>query len=83
MSDTPEPPKRLRAGEIIDQQHAALMAALTKTSGQGATVEISRNAKGDYQFAVKVSDDDPATALANAEKIAAALEEMYPYGAKA
>jgi len=82
MSDR-EAPKRLRTGDVIDQQHAALMAALTKTSGQGATVEISRNAKGDYQFAVKVSDDNPSTALANARTIAGTLEKMYPYGDQA
>jgi len=82
MSDTPEPPKRLRAGDVIDQQHAALMAALTKTSGQGATVEISRNAKGDYQFAVKVSDDDPGQAYKIATAISDQLAADYPYGGK-
>jgi hypothetical protein len=73
-------PKRLRAGEIIDAQHEALMAALTRTSGQGATVEIARNAKGDYQFSVKVSDDDPNKAQATAVLIATVLETRYPYG---
>jgi len=83
MSNEGEAPRRLRAADVIDQQHEALIAALTKTSGQGATVEISRNAKGDYQFAVKVSDDNPSTALANARTIAGTLEKMYPYGDKA
>lgn len=78
---TSEPtPKRLRAADVIDQQQAALMAALTRTSGQGATVEISRNAKGDYQFAVKVTDDDPAKALETAQAIAQALAAAYPFG---
>jgi len=80
MSTEGEGPRRLRAGDVIDQQHAALMAALTKTSGQGATVEISRNAKGDYQFGVKVSDDDPSKALAIARQIAETLQSVYPYG---
>lgn len=80
MSTEGEAPKRLRAGDVIDAQHAALMAALTRTSGQGATVEISRNAKGDWQFGVKVSDDDPMKALDIARKIASELEHVYPYG---
>jgi hypothetical protein len=73
-------PKRLRAGAIIDAQHEALMAALTRTSGQGATVEIARNAKGEYQFAVKVSDDDPNKAQAIAVLLAGDLATRYPYG---
>lgn len=75
-------PKRLRAADVIDAQQAALMAALTRTSGQGATVEISRNAKGEYQFGVKVSDDNPTAALETAKALAVALEELYPYGAE-
>jgi hypothetical protein len=77
-----EAPKRLRAGDVIDAQQAALMAALTKTSGQGAMVEISRNAKGDYQFGVKVSDDDPNKAFDIAHALAQELELAYPYGVK-
>lgn len=80
---TDDTPKRLRAADVIDAQQAALMAALTRTSGQGATVEITRNAKGDWQFAVKVSDDDPAQALTIAKAIAADLATVYPHGAQA
>jgi len=82
MSTEGEAPRRLRAADVIDAQQAALMAALTKTSGQGATVEISRNAKGDYQFAVKVSDDDPNRAYEIAHTLADTLAADYPYGAQ-
>lgn len=81
MTEDKDAPKRLRAGDVIDQQHAALMAALTKTSGQGATVELTRNAKGDVQIAVKVSDDDPKTAEHTARTIFDGLRNSYPYGA--
>ena len=80
-TDTPDTPKRLRAADVLNAQQAALMAALTRTSGQGATVEIARNAKGEYQFSVKVSDDNPTAALETAKTIAEALEAVYPYGA--
>lgn len=81
MSTEGEAPRRLRAGDVIDAQQAALMAALTKSS-QGTVVEITRNAKGDFQFSVKVAHDDPNIARDTAMAISDQLEERYPYGVK-
>lgn len=71
-------PRRLRSVEVIDNQQAALMAALTRRSGSESTVELTRNAKGDVQVAVKVSNENPLLASEDARAIFDGLCEAYP-----
>jgi hypothetical protein len=67
---TPEPPRRLRAADVIDTLEAALQASLTHTRVPDVTVEFTRNAKGETQIKTQVSA--PAgTAAAELEALAA------------
>ena len=75
---TDDAPKRLRAVDVIENQQATIERLTTRRATEGASVELSRNAKGDVQFSVKVTDDDPDAAHAAAVAIFDALEEKYP-----
>jgi len=55
MTDEATAPRRLRAQDVIEQQQAALLAALTRSGEPYVTVEHTLNAKGDTQTSVKVS----------------------------
>lgn len=56
MSTEGEAPRRLRAADVIDQQHEALIAALTgRDSVPWVTVEITDAAKGEVRVETKVS----------------------------
>jgi hypothetical protein len=43
-------------------------------------VEVTRNAKGDWQFKVAVTDHDPDAAYAKARELAIRLEDEFPFG---
>jgi hypothetical protein len=43
-------------------------------------VEVTRNAKGDWQFKVAVTAYDPDAAFAKAVSLAALLEAQFPFG---
>lgn len=76
MTDEATAPRRLRAQDVIEQQQAALLAALTRSGEPYVTVEHALNAKGDTQTSVKVSapmghDTDALDAYAQeVEKVA-------------
>ena len=78
MSDDREPPRRLRAADVIAAQQATIERLTTRRSTEGATVELSRNAKGDVQIAVKVTDDDAIVARDLAQQIFDELDTSYP-----
>ena len=84
-------PRRLRAADIIDAQQETIRNLTTRTATEpSASVDITRNAKGEVQFSVKVysgADADPAavsaaTARAYDEATQAfdALAKVYPFG---
>ena len=78
MTDGREPPRRLRAADVIGAQQATIERLTTRRSTEGATVELSRNAKGDVQLAVKVTDDDAIVARDLAKQIFDELDTSYP-----
>lgn len=77
MKETTEPPKRLRAGDVIDAQHDALMAALTRRTGGSVKAVATVNAKGDVQGSAEVTAelgtdlDELASVAKRAAQIAA------------
>lgn len=77
MSDR-EPPKRLRASDVIDAQQSTIERLTTRRSTEGASVELTRNAKGDVQISVKVTDDEPRTAYSAAYALFEELCAAYP-----
>ena len=78
MTTDREPPRRLRAADVIDAQQATIERLTTRRSTEGATVELSRNAKGDVQIAIKVTDDDAIVARDLAKQIFDELDTSYP-----
>jgi len=94
MSDTAtdrEAPKRLRAADVIETLETALHNVTNRpTAEPSASVEITRNAKGEVQHAVKVyapasADSEAvqrATAMAYDQATAAfdALNTLHPFG---
>lgn len=80
MSDDREPPRRLRAADVIDAQQATIERLTTRRSTEGASVELTRNAKGDVQISVKITDDDADEAHRQAVAIFDALDKLYPRG---
>ena len=72
-----EAPKRRPTAEMVE---SVALAALTRRSTEGASVELTRNAKGDVQIAVKVADDNPTKAKELARAIFDELHTSYPYG---
>lgn len=75
MPDTErETPKRLRAADVIDTLEQALHNVTNRPTGEpSASVELTRNAKGEVQFSVKVY----ATAHADPEEVQAATARAY------
>ena len=93
MTETAAPPKRLRAADVIETLETALTNVTNRpTAEPSASVEISRNAKGDAQFSVKVyatahadpADVQRATAQAYDQAVQAfdALGVVYPFPVK-
>ena len=78
MPDDREPPRRLRAADVIDAQQATIERLTTRRSSEGASVELTRNAKGDVQISVKITDDDADEAHRQAVAIFDALDKLYP-----
>ena len=69
-----EAPRRLRAADVIETLETALHNVTNRPTGEpSASVEITRNAKGDAQFTVKVY----ATAHADPADVRAATERAY------
>lgn len=86
-----EAPKRLRAADVIEAQQHVIDQLTTRTATEpSASVEITRNAKGEPQFSVKVyasanaptEDVERATANAYDQAVQAfdALTAKLPFG---
>lgn len=69
MSDTErEAPKRLRAADVIDNLQRTIEALTTRTTEPSASIQFSRNAKGETQIETKLyvpggTDRDALAAL--------------------
>lgn len=74
MTDPATAPRRLTLADAYRDAQHALTAALSRTAAEpSASVEISRNAKGDAQFSVKVY----APASADPVEVRTATEHAY------
>lgn len=51
----PDPPRRLRAADVIQAQQHVIDQLTTRTSEPYVSVEFNRNAKGETQISTKVS----------------------------
>lgn len=74
------PPKRLRAADVIEAQQATIEALTTRSSRGDVAVELTRNAKGDTQVAVKVSaphDIDRDELVAHAQHVLDVAADIY------
>lgn len=94
MTDTAterEAPKRLRAADVIETLETALHNVTNRPSAEpSASVEITRNAKGEPQFTVKVyathaatdADVEAVTGRAYSQAVQAfdALATILPFG---
>lgn len=75
-----EAPRRLTLADAYRDAQAALTAALSRTAAEpSASVEISRNAKGDVQHSVKVY----ATASADPAEVRSATDNAYDQAVQA
>ncbi len=80
---------RARAAERVAQGYhpskadLAWLEATQERTPPSSSVEITRNAKGEIQFTVKVSDVDPAVALETAKQYADQLRKDYPMNGSA
>lgn len=86
-----EAPKRLRAADVIETLETALHNVTNRPASEpSASVEITRNAKGEPQFTVKVYASKSATseevhfvtgrAYDEAVQAFDALATKFPYG---
>lgn len=81
QSETRAAPKRLRAADVIATQQDIIERLTTRRDAalpSAPSVELSRNAKGETQVAVKASGDTVAEAQANATAAYDALCSRYP-----
>ncbi len=71
---------RVTVSDAYQNAYNVLMAQATRPHAEPTSdVEITRNAKGDWQFKVAVTGRDPDAAHAKACELADALAEKYPY----
>jgi hypothetical protein len=80
MSAT-ETPRRLRAADVIDNLNATIERLTTRRESavpSAPSVELSRNAKGETQIAVKASGETVEEAQAAAVATYNALCAAYP-----
>ena len=69
---------KVAEGKRPTQADLAWLDATQERTPPHSSVELSRNAKGDMQFTVKVSDVDPLVAEATAKEITARLRATFP-----
>jgi predicted aspartyl protease len=72
-----EEPRRLTPTERL---HEVTMAAMTRAAAPPEhSADVSRNAKGHYQFSVTVRGYDLDEVIASAKISALKLDEFFPY----
>jgi hypothetical protein len=70
--------ERVAQGRQPSKADLAWLEATQERTPPSSSVEISRNAKGEMQFTVKVSDADPAVALETSKRFTDHLRAVYP-----
>lgn len=71
--------EKANAARLRDLKHLAEVAVSRPSRGSESSVSVTRNAKGQWQFAVEVAHADPNEAYSNACDIAEALNGRFPY----
>ncbi len=67
--------------DAYEQSQALLMAQATRPHAEPTSdVEVTRNAKGDWQFKVAVTMHDPIEAWKHAVALVRRLEVEFPFG---
>jgi hypothetical protein len=62
-----------------ERYHEAMLAFAARTAAPPeSAIDITRNAKGDYQYTVTVRGHDPDAALAKALELSDAIAAKYP-----
>lgn len=62
-----------------ERYHEAMLAFAQRSAAPPeSAIDITRNAKGDYQYTVTVRGHDPDAALAKALELADAIAAKYP-----
>jgi hypothetical protein len=70
--------ERVAQGRQPSKADLAWLEATRERTPPASSVEITRNAKGEIQFTVKIADLDPLVALETAELYANHLRAVYP-----
>ena len=67
--------------DAYESQQALLLAQATRPHAEPTSdVEVTRNAKGEWQFKVAVTDRDPDAAYAKSVELARMLAGEFPFG---
>jgi len=70
--------EKIAAGKRPSKADLEWLDATQERPPAESSVELSRNAKGEMQFTVKVYDPDPQTAAETAKTLAANLRAVFP-----
>lgn len=79
---TEETPRRMNAGTLALYQHEERMAQAARPIATTATAELTRNAKGETQIAVKATGATIQEAEAEAVASYDRLRAKYPSGSE-
>ena len=80
MSNLPADENTARRLTPTERLHEVTMAAMTRApSPPEHSVEVTRNAKGVYQFTATIRGFDPQDVYAHAVTVVSLLDEAYPY----
>ncbi len=72
---------RVTVSDAYQNAYNVLMAQATRPHAEPTSdVEVTRNAKGEWQFKVSVTDRDPDAAYRKACELSEALAQRYPFG---
>ncbi len=72
---------RVTVSDAYQNAYNVLMAQATRPHAEPTSdVEVTRNAKGEWQFKVSVTDRDPDAAYRKACELSSMLAEAYPFG---
>ena len=72
---------RVTVSDAYQNAYNVLMAQATRPHAEPTSdVEVTRNAKGEWQFKVSVTDRDPDAAYRKACELSEQLAKAYPFG---
>lgn len=73
------PAEKANAARLRDLKHLAEVAVSRPSRGSESSVSVTRNAKGQWQFAVEVNHHDANEAYRKACELAEALDQKFPF----